>query len=74
MKASSVVAPPKMVKEVPDLEEALEETDDEEVVAEAKEDDDDGDLAKDKYIKQPKTKKAATGKKAASKRKNAQEE
>ncbi|KAF2847675.1 DNA replication factor C, large subunit [Plenodomus tracheiphilus IPT5] len=61
MKASSVVAPKKQAKEKPDLEEAIDESDDGEVVEEVKEDDDDVDLSKDKYVKQPK-KKAATKK------------
>lgn len=75
MKASNVVVPAKVSKEVPDLEEALEESDDAEVISEAKEDDDDeGDLTKDKYIKQPKAKKAAAGKKAASKKKAAKDD
>ncbi|KAJ4368854.1 DNA replication factor C complex subunit Rfc1 [Neocucurbitaria cava] len=61
MKASSVVAPKKQAKEKPDLEEAIEESDEGEVVEEAKEDDEEADLSKDKYVKQPK-KKAATKK------------
>ncbi|KAF2256954.1 DNA replication factor C, large subunit [Trematosphaeria pertusa] len=58
MKASSVVQPKKAVKEKPDLEEALEESDEEEVVNEIKEDDEETDLSKDKYVKQPKKKAA----------------
>ncbi|KAG6023324.1 hypothetical protein E4U41_002049 [Claviceps citrina] len=66
MKASNVVAPKKQAKEMPDLEEAIEEEDDGEAVevVEADDDDDEIDLKKDKYIKQPKkkpTKKAARG-------------
>ncbi|KAH9875098.1 hypothetical protein J1614_004586 [Plenodomus biglobosus] len=72
MKASSVVAPKKQAKEKPDLEEAIEESDDGEVVEEIKEDDDDADLSKDKYVKQPKkkagTKKAATATKRGKKK------
>lgn len=65
MKATNVVAPKKPTKEMPDLEEAIEEEDDGDVleVPEA-EDDDEIDFKKDKYIKQPKAKKA-TKKKAA---------
>lgn len=58
-------------KEVPDLEEAIEESDDAEVLIDpAKEEDDDAevDLSKDKYIKKPK-KKAAPKKPAAKKAK-----
>lgn len=69
MKASGVVAPPKVKAQVPDLEEAFEEEDDGQVIAEPKdEEEDDLDLKKDKYIKQPKAKKVAA-KKAAPKRK-----
>ncbi|RSL98448.1 hypothetical protein CEP52_010320 [Fusarium oligoseptatum] len=59
MKASNVVAPKAQPKEVPDLEEAVE--DDDADIAEApevEEDDDEIDFKKDKYIKQPKAKKA----------------
>ena len=58
-------------KEVPDLEEAIEESDDAEVLIDpAKEEDDDAevDLSKDKYIRKPK-KKAAPKKPAAKKAK-----
>ncbi|KAL2021525.1 hypothetical protein VTK56DRAFT_7024 [Thermocarpiscus australiensis] len=61
MKASSVVAPKKLGKEMPDLEEAIEEEDEADVaeVADVDEDDDDElDLKTDKYIKQPKAKSA----------------
>ena len=56
IKASNVAAPKKAGKEKPDLEEALEESEDEEVLAEiqAEEDEEDLDLTKDKYVKQPK--------------------
>ncbi|KAL1600896.1 DNA replication factor C complex subunit Rfc1 [Nothophoma quercina] len=63
MKASSVVAPKKQAKEKPDLEEALDESDEGEVIEEVKDEDEDVDLSKDKYVKQPK-KKAAPKKKA----------
>ncbi|KAF2115605.1 replication factor RFC1 C terminal domain-containing protein [Lophiotrema nucula] len=66
MKASSVVAPKKQTKEKPDLEEAIDESDEGEVVDEVKDEDEDGDLSKDKYVKQPKKKAAA--KKAAPKK------
>lgn len=68
MKASNVVAPAKLTKAAPDLEEAFEEEDEGEVIAESKEEDDDVDFKKDKYIKQPKAKKAGA-KKAATKKK-----
>ncbi|RCI16513.1 hypothetical protein L249_2417 [Ophiocordyceps polyrhachis-furcata BCC 54312] len=63
MKASNVVAPKKQAKEAPDLEEAIEDDDDAEV-AEV-DDEEDVDLTKDKYIKQPKTKKGGKRKSAA---------
>lgn len=59
MKASSVLAPKKATKEKPDLEEAIDESDDGEVIDEVKEEDEDVDLSKDKYVKQPKKKTAA---------------
>ncbi|OAA60846.1 DNA replication factor C, large subunit [Cordyceps fumosorosea ARSEF 2679] len=59
MKASTnVVAPKKSAKDMPDLEEAIEEEDDAEVLEGPAEDDDEIDFKKDKYIKQPKAKKA----------------
>ncbi|UZP32583.1 hypothetical protein NXS19_000399 [Fusarium pseudograminearum] len=59
MKASNVTAPKAQPKEVPDLEEAVEDDDAEVVEApEADEDDDEIDFKKDKYIKKPKAKKA----------------
>ena len=70
MKASQVVAPKRApAKEKPDLEEALEESEDEAVDdADAKEpENDDADLAKDKYVKL--AKKPAAKSKAASKSK-----
>ncbi|KAJ4169449.1 DNA replication factor C complex subunit Rfc1 [Fusarium falciforme] len=64
MKASNVVAPKAQPKEVPDLEEAVEDDDaDIAETPEVDEDDDEIDFKKDKYIKQPKAKKAT--KKAA---------
>jgi len=75
MKASNVVAPAKVAKAAPDLEEAFEEEDEAEVIAEPKEDEEDElDLKKDKYIKQPKAKKPAAKKKAPSKKKPAKDE
>jgi replication factor C subunit 1 len=70
MKASNVLAPKKMAKEVPDLEEAIEEEDDADVVeAPEVDDDEDMDIKGDKYIKQPKPKAAGKkgGKKATAK-------
>ncbi|PSN63684.1 DNA replication factor C, large subunit [Corynespora cassiicola Philippines] len=67
MKASSVVAPKKAAKEKPDLEEAIDESDEGEVIEEAKEDDEDADISKDKYVKQPKKKKAPAKKAAPAK-------
>lgn len=70
MKGTSVVAPTKTTKEVPDLDEAIEESDDAEVLIEApNEDEEDMDLSKDRYIKKPKAKKAAAPKKAATTKK-----
>ena len=70
MKASSVVAPKKQAKEKPDLEEAIEESDEGEVVEEIKEEDDEVDLSKDKYVKQPKKKASVKKGGAAQKRGN----
>ncbi|KAF2792769.1 DNA replication factor C, large subunit [Melanomma pulvis-pyrius CBS 109.77] len=67
MKASNVVATKAPKKEKPDLEEAIEESDEGEVVEEFKADDDATDLAKDKYVKQPKKKKAPAKKAKKSK-------
>ncbi|KAJ5565606.1 hypothetical protein N7535_007244 [Penicillium sp. DV-2018c] len=66
MKASNVVAPKKGTKEKPDIEDAIEESDEEEVVEEIKDDaEEELDLKKDKYVSLPKKKKApAKGKKA----------
>lgn len=64
IRASTATAPKKQVKEKPDLEEAIEESDEGEVVENGPEDDEDVDLSKDKYVKQPRKKapprKAAT--------------
>lgn len=78
IKASQIVAPKRApAKERPDLEEALEESEEEAIdAAEAKEDDEgELDLSKDKYVKAPKKKKAAAAaKKAAGKKKKAGDE
>lgn len=65
MKASSVAVPKKGPKEKPDIEDAIEASDEEEVVEEAKDDEEEMDLKKDKYVSQPKKKAggAAKGKK-----------
>ncbi|KAG8405325.1 DNA replication factor C complex subunit Rfc1 [Metarhizium acridum] len=65
MKASNVIAPKRQTKEVPDLEEAIEEEDDEQAVEVPDVDEDEVDLKKDKYIKQPKKKPAKKSAKAA---------
>ncbi|KAF2431972.1 DNA replication factor C, large subunit [Tothia fuscella] len=71
MKASSVVAPKKVAKDRPDLEEAIEESDDgEEDVKEVVEEEE-GDMSKDKYIKAPKKKKAAAPQKSTAGKKGA---
>lgn len=65
MKASNVTVTKKAGKEMPDLEEAIEEEDDD-AVADATEvvgEEEDLDIGKDKYIKQPKAKKAPAKKK-----------
>lgn len=64
MKASNILAPKKSTKDKPDLEEALDNTDDDEdptVDAADVDDDDDAplDLKKDKYVKAPKKKAVA---------------
>lgn len=71
MKASNVLAPKKASKERPDLEEAIDASDEgEEVVADAASEDEEEnlDLKKDKYVRAP-PKKAAPKKKAPSKAK-----
>jgi len=65
MKASNVIAPKGKSKEMPDLEEAIEEEDDAELIDAVEADDDELDLAKDKYIKQPKAKGQKATKKTA---------
>ncbi|OJJ76337.1 hypothetical protein ASPBRDRAFT_116964 [Aspergillus brasiliensis CBS 101740] len=63
IKASSIVAPKKMPKEKPDIEDALEESDEEEVIEDDSKDNDESeelDLKKDKYVRVPK-KAAAKG-------------
>ena len=69
MKASNVIAPKKQAKERPDLEEAIEDSDELEEVVEVDGEDEDEtlDLKKDKYVRAPK-KKAAPKTKAAKKR------
>ncbi|KAI1936803.1 DNA replication factor C complex subunit Rfc1 [Ophidiomyces ophidiicola] len=72
MKASTVVAPKKLPKIKPDLEDAIDESDEAEEILgeeETKEDDDELDLKKDKYIRAPKktAAKKAPGSKAAAK-------
>ena len=70
MKASNVVAPKRAGKEKPDIEEAIDESDDAEVIDDAPDEEDDlgGDLSKDKYVKAPKGKKGgATANKTAAK-------
>jgi replication factor C subunit 1 len=59
MKASSVLAPKKTKKEAPDLEEAIEESDDGDPVDEAPDETEEASIDKDKYIKAPKKKAAA---------------
>ena len=69
MKASAVQAPAKISREKPDLEEAVEQSDDEagaETEPKPAEEEEELDLKKDKYIKAPK-KKAAPKKAAAAK-------
>lgn len=66
MKASNVVATKKMPKEKPDIEDAIDESDEEEVVVEeeAKNEDESEelDLKKDKYVSLPKKKGASASK------------
>ncbi|CAD0084560.1 unnamed protein product [Aureobasidium vineae] len=63
MKASSVVNPSKKIaKDKPDLEEAMDDSEDEAILKDAAEDDaeeeEDMDISKDKYVAKPKKKKA----------------
>ncbi|KAK0705381.1 replication factor RFC1 C terminal domain-containing protein [Lasiosphaeris hirsuta] len=67
MKASNVIAPKSKSKEMPDLEEAIEEEDDGLETPESAEVDDELDLKTDKYIKQPKAKPAKKATKKAAK-------
>ncbi|EER25396.1 BRCA1 C Terminus domain containing protein [Coccidioides posadasii C735 delta SOWgp] len=76
MKASTVVAPKRLPKIKPDLEDAIDESDEgEEILGEeeVKEDDDELDLKKDKYVRAPKktgAKKATAGKGTAKPKQN----
>ncbi|KAK7403568.1 DNA replication factor C complex subunit Rfc1 [Neonectria punicea] len=65
MKASNVVAPKAPKKDAPDLEEAIEEEDEGDAVEAPEVDEEELDLKKDKYIKQPKAKKAVKKSKVA---------
>ncbi|KAL4785194.1 replication factor RFC1 C terminal domain-containing protein [Aspergillus varians] len=73
MKASNVLAPKKPQKEKPDIEDAIDESDDEDVLADDTKDDDENDeidLKKDKLIRVPKksaAKKKGTAKGSAAK-------
>ncbi|KAL2820368.1 replication factor RFC1 C terminal domain-containing protein [Aspergillus granulosus] len=59
MKASNVIAPKNMPKEKPDIEDAIDESDDEALVDDVKdEESDEIDLKKDKLIRMPKKSKA----------------
>lgn len=74
MKASQVVAPTKgATKEKPDLEEAIDESEDEAPPddADVKADDAENDLSKDKYVKAPKKKRAPAAAKGKGKGKKA---
>lgn len=66
MKASNVIAPKRMAKEKPDLEEAFDESDGGELIDDVKGEEDesgaDGDVLKDKYVKAKKKKAAPKGK------------
>ncbi|KAL4943524.1 replication factor RFC1 C terminal domain-containing protein [Aspergillus oleicola] len=64
MKASNVLAPKKGPKEKPDIEDAIDESDDEEVLADDNKDDEENeeiDLKKDKLIRVPKKSAAKKG-------------
>ncbi|KAL4910116.1 hypothetical protein BDW74DRAFT_144468 [Aspergillus multicolor] len=64
MKASNVLAPKKAPKEKPDIEDAIDESDDDEVLADETKDDEDNDeidLKKDKLIRVPKKSAAKKG-------------
>ncbi len=66
MKASQVVAPKKIKRDVPDLEEAIDDSDDGNAVASDEEikaeDEEELDLRRDKYVKAPKTTKTQANK------------
>lgn len=62
MKASNVLAPKKMAKDAPDLEEAIEEEEDAEPEPADAPDNDELDLKNDKYVKLPKKKRAPAAK------------
>ncbi|KAI9739375.1 MAG: hypothetical protein M1818_005063 [Claussenomyces sp. TS43310] len=69
MKGSNVAAPQKAPREAPDLEEAIEDEDDGEIVVEKDgEEENDGDLKRDKYIKQAKARKSNIPRKVAGKK------
>lgn len=77
MKASAVVAPAKIAREQPDLEEAVEASDDEagaEPDPKPAEEEEELDLKKDKYIKAPKKKAAPKGGAKGKKNKKAADE
>lgn len=61
MKASSVAATKAAKKDVPDIEDAIVESEDE-APPDVEKGDDEDDITKDKYVKQPKKKPAAKGK------------
>jgi replication factor C subunit 1 len=65
----STIGAKKMAKDKPDLEEALDESEDEESIVDAvkAEEEEEGDITKDKYIKAPKKKKTVPQKAAAGK-------
>lgn len=73
IKSSNVLAPKKGPKVKPDIEDAIDESDEEEIVEDAKEVDESEelDLKKDKYVKLPKAKGKATAKGGAAKGKKA---
>ncbi|KAL1954057.1 hypothetical protein VTO42DRAFT_1791 [Malbranchea cinnamomea] len=79
MKASTVVAPKKLPKVKPDLEDAIEESDEgEEILGEeevkGEDEDSELDLKKDKYIRAPKKKAATAGNTKSKKRSRKNEE
>lgn len=77
MKASDVVAPKKMPKEKPDIDDAIAESDEEEVVEEDAKEGEEGeelDLKKDKYVRQPKKSAAKKGNGSKGKKGNKAEE